>query len=189
MSMTRLLAGVLAGLQLLLASMPSRTALAMKTGVLLRMHVIAQDDTPAMQALKAPVRDAVRQVYADHTASEDTLPMLPRAAALLPELTSAARAAARNAGYAGDVSVSLEWAQFDQRTLDGLTIPAGWYPALMIRLGEARGHNWWGLLDPELALSAAAMGDGEGLPLWDWTLEGLLAALFHLPLKAGDGDA
>ena len=59
----------------------------------------------------------------------------------------------------------------------------------MIRLGDARGQNWWGLLDPELALSAAAMDNGEGLPLWDWTLEGLLAALFHLPLKAGDGDA
>ena len=189
MSMTRLLAGVLAGLQLLLASMPSRTALAMKTGVLLRMHVIAQDNTPAMQALKAPVRDAVRQVYADHAPPEDTLPMLPRAATLLPELSSAAQAAAREAGYTGEVSVTLEWARFDQRTLDGLTIPAGWYPALMIRLGDARGQNWWGLLDPELALSAAAMDNGEGLPLWDWTLEGFLAALFHLPLKAGDGDA
>ena len=108
MSMTRLLAGVLAGLQLLLASMPSRTALAMKTGVLLRMHVIAQDNTPAMQALKAPVRDAVRQVYADHAPPEDTLPMLPRAAALLPELSSAAQAAAREAGYTGEVSVTLE---------------------------------------------------------------------------------
>ena len=187
--MTQLIAGLLAALQLLCFSLPSPTVLAMKTGILLRMHVIAQDDTPAMQAVKAPVRDAVRQVYADHTSPEDALPMLPRAAALLTELTSAARAAARNAGYAGEVSVSLEWAQFDQRTLDGLTIPAGWYPALMIRLGEARGQNWWGLLDPELALSAASIGDGEGLHLWDWTLEGLLAALFHLPLKAGDGDA
>ena len=187
--MIQLLAGLLAGLQLLCACVPDPTTLAMKTGVLLRMHVVAQDDTPAMQALKAPVRDAVRQVYADHTPPENALPMLPRAAALLPELTTAAQAAAREAYYTGDVSVSLEWARFNQRTLDGLTIPAGWYPALMIRLGEAQGCNWWGLLDPELALSAAAMGDGEGLPLWDWTLEGLLAALFHLPLKAGDGDA
>ena len=188
--MIQLLAGLLAALQLLCACMPDRTALAMKSGVLLRMHVVAQDDTPAMQALKAPVRDAVRRVYATHTSREDALPMLPRAAALLPELTTAAQTAAREAGYTGEVSVSLEWARFDQRTLDGLTIPAGWYPALMIRLGEARGHNWWGLIDPELALSAAAMeDDGSSCVLWDWTLEGLLAALFRLPLKGGEGDA
>ena len=187
--MIQLLAGLLAVLQLQCACMPDRTALAMKSGVLLRMHVVAQDDTPAMQALKAPVRDAVRQVYAAHTSSENALPMLPRVAALLPELTAAAQSAAREAGYTGEVSVSLEWARFDRRTLDGLTIPAGWYPALMIRLGNARGHNWWGLIDPELALSAAAMeSDASGI-LWDWTLEGLLAALFHLPLKGGDGDA
>ena len=61
--MIQLLAGLLAGLQLLCACVPDPTTLAMKTGVLLRMHVVAQDDTPAMQALKAPVRDAVRQVY------------------------------------------------------------------------------------------------------------------------------
>ena len=189
MPMIRLLAGMLAGLQLLCACLPDRTALAMKAGVLLRLHVVAQDDTPAMQAVKAPVRDAVRQVYATHTAQESALPMLPHAAALLPELTAAAQAAARDAGYTGEVSVSLEWARFDQRALDGLTIPAGWYPALMIRLGEARGQNWWGLLDPDLALSAAELEEGEGPIRWDWTLEGLLAALFHLPLKAGDGDA
>ncbi|MGN0747128.1 MAG: stage II sporulation protein R [Aristaeellaceae bacterium] len=187
--MIQLIAGLLAGLQLMCFSLSSPTVLAMKTGVLLRMHVVAQDDTPAMQAVKAPVRDAVRQAYAGHTAGEASLPMLPRAAALLPELTAAAQAAAREAGYAGEVTVALEWAQFDQRTLDGLTIPAGRYPALMIRLGQARGQNWWGLLDPELALSAAAIENGEGTIVWDWTLEGLLAALFHLPLKAGDGDA
>ena len=187
--MIQLLAGLLAVLQLQCACMPDRTALAMKSGVLLRMHVVAQDDTPAMQALKAPVRDAVRQVYAAHTSPDNALPMLPRAAALLPELTAAAQSAAREAGYTGEVSVSLEWARFDRRTLDGLTIPAGWYPALMIRLGNARGHNWWGLIDPELALSAAAMESDASRVLWDWTLEGLLAALFHLPLKGGDGDA
>ncbi|MGN1021174.1 MAG: stage II sporulation protein R [Aristaeellaceae bacterium] len=187
--MIQLLAGLLAGLQLLCVHLPSATVLAMKTGILLRMHVVAQDDTPAMQALKAPVRDAVRQVYAERTSPDDALPMLPRAAALLPELTQAAREAAREAGYTGEVSVTLAWTRFDRRTLDGLTFPAGYYPALMIRLGEARGQNWWGLIDPELALSAAALEEGGDAIRWDWSLEGLLAALFRLPLKVGDGDA
>ena len=47
----------------------------------------------------------------------------------------------------------------------------------MIRLGDARGHNWWGLLDPQLALDSAAAWQGDGLLLWDWSLSALLEAL------------
>ena len=175
MSMTRLLAGVLAGLQLLLASMPSRTALAMKTGVLLRVHVVAQDDTAEMQRVKLCVRDAVLAAYA--AAPEDGQTMLRRAEGLMSELTHAAVRAARDEGFTGAVEVSLEQAAFDSRTLDGITIPAGEYPALMIRLGDARGHNWWGLLDPQLALDSAAARQGDGPLVWDWSLSALLEAL------------
>ena len=37
---------------------------------------------------------------------------------------------------------------------DGLILLAWIYPALMVRLGPAQGHNWWGLWT-ELALASA----------------------------------
>lgn len=149
----------------------TRTVFAMKTGVLLRMHVVAQDDTEEMQRVKLCVRDAVQQAYA---AAEGHGTMLGRTAALLPQLTQAAQEAARAEGFTDSVTVTVEKHVFDQRTLDGLTIPAGEYPALMIRLGEAQGHNWWGLIDPELAVQCAGFG-GSGE--WDWSFAGLIKAL------------
>jgi len=152
----------------------ARTVLAMKTGVLLRMHVVAQDDTDEMQRVKLCVRDAVQRLYIEQAGSG---PMLLRVSELLPQLTRTAREAARQEGFAGSVTVTVERHSFDQRTLDGLTIPAGEYPALMIRLGQAQGRNWWGLIDPELALDCARL---EGFPGLDWSLTGFLNALFGL---------
>lgn len=149
---------------------------ALKTGDLLRMHVVAHDDSPAMQSVKLVVRDAVRESYADNR-PDSPGSMLTAAQAMLPQLTEAAQTAARDAGFLLPVSVSIEVVDFDDRTLDGITIPAGSYPALMIRMGDARGHNWWGLLDPDLALNAAAIGRGEGPVAWDWSLTGLWKAL------------
>ena len=138
----------------------TRTAFAMKTGILLRMHVVAQDDTQEMQRVKLCVRDAVQDAYA---ADDTSGPMLSKAAAA--------------EGFTGPVAVTIEKASFDKRSLDGLTIPAGEYPALMIRLGQARGHNWWGLIDPELAVRCAALPETD---LWDWSFMGFLRALFNI---------
>ncbi len=158
-----------------------RAVLGMKTGVLLRMHVIAQDDTAAMQAVKAPVRDAVRAAYDARVDRASGVAMLTQAQALLPDLTCAAREAAKEAGFTESVTVTIEQLPFDTRQLEGLTIPEGVYPALVIRLGKAEGRNWWGLLDPEAALTAASLpGSADGV-IWDWSLAGLWAALTHLP--------
>ncbi|MBQ7865494.1 MAG: stage II sporulation protein R [Clostridia bacterium] len=161
-------------LQTLFTSLPteSRTVFAMKTGVLLRMHVVAQDDTAEMQRVKLCVRDAVQAAYAAAPHQDGT--MLQRTQALLPQLTQAAQATARAEGFDGQVAVTIETLPFDQRSLDGLTIPAGTYPALMIRLGDAQGQNWWGLIDPELALQCAEFDEAL---LWDWSLHGFLRAL------------
>lgn len=163
-------------LSTLLSSLPQEapTIFAMKTGILLRMHVVAQDDTDEMQRVKLCIRDAVQQAYA---AAEGQGTMLSRTEKLLPQLTQAARETAAREGFTGSVTVAVEKLRFDERTLDGLTIPAGEYPALMIRLGEAQGRNWWGLIDPELALECAAL---EGCTQWDWSLAGFLQALFGL---------
>ena len=172
-----------------LAAPENRVPLAMKTGVLLRMHVVAQDDTEAMQRLKLVVRDEVRRAYEEGRPSPAPS-MLAAAADMLPELTDAAVQAARAQGYQGQVAVAIETADFDERELDGHIIPAGRYPALMIRLGNARGHNWWGLIDPELSLRAASLpGDPQGESIeWDWSLQGLISALLGLPLTAREAD-
>lgn len=151
------------------------TVAGMKTGILLRMHVVAQDDTSEMQRVKLCVRDAVQDVYAAE--ADGQVPMLIQASRLLPQLTLAAQHAAQVEGFAGGVTLTIQQETFDERELDGLVIPAGSYPALIVRLGDAKGHNWWGLIDPELALDCASRGSGD---TWDWSLEGLWQALLNL---------
>lgn len=188
--MLKALLCLLLAVQTLAAAVPddsARVTLAMKSGMLLRMHVIAQDDTAEMQRIKLCVRDAVRQAYADAPAAD--APMLLRAQVLLPSLTSAAQAAAADEGFTGAVSVSLEQCEFDARTLDGLTIPAGCYPALMIRLGDAQGHNWWGLIDPELSLASAVVPGEDGALVWDWSFSALMRALFGGMLSLQEDSA
>lgn len=171
--LVRLLSLALAASMAIAPAAPAK----LHTGQYLRLHVVAQDDSPQMQAVKAPVRTAVQAEYAAHALRSGS--MLLDAALLMPSLTKAAQQAAAQVGFGGAVTVSLEAVRFDTRTLDGCTIPAGVYPALMVRLGTAQGHNWWGLLDPELSLDAAAIArDGDTLR-WDWSLTGLLEALAH----------
>ena len=182
--MLNVLGGLMAALQLMLALVsPQAVTGRMHSGEWLRFHVVAADDTARMQHVKLCVRDAVQACYREHRTGAA---MREEAAALLPLLTEAARAAALREGFTGKVDVALTTLPFDERRLGGTRIPAGEYPALMIRLGEAQGRNWWGLLDPELSLLLACLPqEGEGQPiLWDWSLAALWAALWGTPPTA-----
>lgn len=155
----------------------SRLIIGLKTGTLLRMHVVAQDDSEEMQRIKLCVRDAVRSAYDQHC-PDPAAAMQLNTLELLPLLTQTAEETARSAGFNGPVLVTLETTYFDQRTLGDYTLPAGDYPALMIRLGDAQGQNWWGLIDPALALETAAIALDNSKIAWDWSLQGFLQALW-----------
>lgn len=177
---------ILSGLLALFLTLPQPGAIQrLQSGQWLRFHVVAQDDTEEMQRVKLLVRDAVQACYRENRAPSGD--MLTQAQALLPLLTQSARQAALEAGFTGSVRVHLGMEAFDDRILHGQPIPAGDYPALVIRLGDAKGRNWWGLLDPDAALLlACAETDTADAPvLWDWSLRGLLAALFGLPMPEG----
>ena len=167
-----------------------RVTFAMKTGILLRVHVVAQDDTGETQRVKLVVRDAVRQAY-DERYPSPCPSMLAAAETMLPDLTEAAVAAARREGFEGPVDVAIETRFFDARELDGFLLPEGEYPALMIRLGDAQGHNWWGLIDPDFSLRTAMVpgpASTDSPAVWDWSLKAFLSALLGLPWMAQEGN-
>lgn len=179
--MIHILAGIMTLLQLLAPlHAPLTPQQRLRSGEWLRFHVVAQDDSAEMQRIKLCVRDAVQSCYAQNRPVDAD--MLCAAEALLPLLTDAAASAARKEGFTGEVAVILDTLPFDERELNGLLIPAGEYPALVIRMGDAQGRNWWGLLDPDTALTFAAIdGTADDAPRWDWSWQGLLAALLGLP--------
>jgi len=185
--MQTFLAGVAAILQLFSISLSHTLPEQLRSGNLLRFHVVAQDDTEEMQRIKLCVRDAVHDCYA--ASQTDGRPMLEEAQRLLPQLTQAAVASAYAEGFSGDIRVILGTQVFSDRILGQHVIPAGEYPALMVFLGDAQGHNWWGLLDPNLSLEMSSIPQAETDDEieWDWSFWGLLRALFRIPASEGKG--
>lgn len=121
-----------------------------------RLHVLAHDDSEAEQALKLQVRDAV---------SDEAVRLLEgvteRAAMLtvlqdvLPQLQAVAQQCVYDAGYTHPVSAELSQEYFTTREYDSGTYPAGVYDALRIVIGDGAGRNWWCVLYPPLCVSAA----------------------------------
>ncbi len=117
---------------------------------LIRLHVLAVDDSEEEQALKLRVRDTVLDYLAprlegaaDKTEAGEILQNA------LPELQSAAAAAAEGR----EVSVTLTREYYPTRDYGPFSLPAGGYDSLRVVLGKGEGHNWWCVVFPPICLS------------------------------------
>ena len=43
--------------------------------------------------------------------------------------------------------------EFNERKYDSITLPAGYYDALRITIGEGKGHNWWCVMYPQFCVA------------------------------------
>ena len=128
-----------------------------------RLHVLANSDSEADQALKLKVRDAILEASAplvrDCTTQAEAVEALT---AHLPELEAAALAVMESEGYSYPVTVLLGEEDYPTRAYESCAFPAGTYVSLRVCIGEAVGQNWWCCLFPPLCLSAAtAKEDNE----------------------------
>ena len=123
----------------------------------LRLHVIANSDSPEDQALKLQVRDAILDLAAPWMANVSSRTEAEASVQLRRyELEQAARTVLEQAGSSQSVSVSLEDVWFPTRNYDTFSLPAGRYRALRIVLGEGQGQNWWCVMFPPLCMSSVS---------------------------------
>ena len=123
-------------------------------GSVLRLHILAESDSERDQQLKLKVRDALLTSGvldgADDLKSAENI-----ASAKLPEIERIAEDTLRENGCSLPVSAELADVEFDERTYGDITMPAGEYRALRVKIGSAQGHNWWCVMYPPLCLPAA----------------------------------
>ena len=125
-------------------------------GSVLRLHILANSDSPADQALKLQVRDAVVAAAGDAFGGAVNAAEAEGIAwQRLPELTAAAQEVVNRAGAPYTVSAVITDQWFDTRVYGDVTLPAGTYRAVELILGEGEGKNWWCVLFPPLCVSAA----------------------------------
>ena len=124
----------------------------------LRLHVLANSDSQADQALKLRVRDAVLERTEGLLAGAgDRAEAEALLAARLPDLAAAGADAVGAAGYGYPVTVSLEdncW--FPTRVYEDFALPAGRYTALRVEIGAGAGRNWWCVVFPPLCLGSVS---------------------------------
>ena len=142
----------------LLAAAWAQREQAALSGQLIRLHVIAASDEQTEQAVKLRVRDAVlaclEPVMDGAAGPADAR---ERLSGHLRQIAEAASAAAEGR----QVTVTFGPARYPERVFEGGTLPAGRYESLRVILGAGEGHNWWGLLFPQLCLPAAQSGGQE----------------------------
>ena len=124
---------------------------------MLRMHVIANSDSEEDQNLKLKVRDAVllkgKEIFdGSVTAYEAEEKIKP----YIDELEKTALTVIKNAGYDYDVNITVQEDFFKTRTYDNsVTLPAGYYTAVKVIIGDGEGQNWWCVMFPPMCLPAA----------------------------------
>ena len=124
---------------------------------ILRLHVVADSDSEADQALKLQVRDAVLASL-EEGLEDLTDPEAAReyVTAMLPRLETAANQVLKAAGSDDTATVTLAREQFPERDYDTFSLPAGVYQALRVTIGEGAGKNWWCVVFPQLCVGATS---------------------------------
>lgn len=123
----------------------------------LRLHIIANSDSVDDQALKLAVRDAVLDATGELFA-QATSPHVARAtaSAQLDTIRQTAQAEIFRQGKNYSVNAYLTNMYFKTRNYGTFTLPAGYYDAIRLTIGQAQGHNWWCVMFPPLCVEAAA---------------------------------
>lgn len=125
------------------------------TDTVFRLHILANSDSEADQALKLKVRDAVLEksayLFENNASAEESA----RAAEEhLDDIRKTAEQVISENGSDYSVNCEVTEMYFDNRVYGTVTMPAGEYTALRITIGEAQGKNWWCVMFPPLCLPA-----------------------------------
>ncbi len=126
----------------------------------IRLHILADDNSEEAQNVKLLVRDAVLDecgyVFSDET---DVFSASETVESNLKHMTDVANRVLAENGMHYTATAEFGYENYPTRVYDDMTLPAGTYRSLRINLGSAEGKNWWCVLFPPLCTSAASDGD------------------------------
>ena len=113
-----------------------------------RLHVVANSDSPEDQADKLRLRDRalalLAPLLADCGSRDEAVNIILSHQDELEAL--------------GDVSVRVAREYFPTRQYGTFSLPAGEYTALRLTIGDGAGQNWWCVVFPPLCTEALAEG-------------------------------
>jgi stage II sporulation protein R len=132
---------------------------------LIRLHVVANSDSDADQALKLKVRDKILSdidlLLKGVTDREEAVGII---SAHMDALVAGSKEVVSAGGRDYGVTAKIAVEEFPTRDYDGFSLPAGKYTALRVVIGSGAGHNWWCVVFPPLCMTAAT-NDAEAMKI------------------------
>ena len=124
-----------------------------------RLHVIANSDSDEDQALKLKVRDSLLEYMNSLCSSTSSKEEAMRIAnEHIDDFTKIAQDVIAQNGYDYSVDVSVGSCDFPTKEYGDVSLPAGTYDALRVKIGSASGHNWWCVMFPPLCFVDVTSG-------------------------------
>lgn len=126
----------------------------------IRLRILANSDSPADQAVKRHIRDAVVADMERYATQSQTIEEARRTiASRLPAIEELVRRELTQRGFDYAVKAELGSVPFPTKMYGGTVYPAGDYEALRITLGAGAGQNWWCVLFPPLCFVDSVSGE------------------------------
>ena len=126
----------------------------------IRLHILANSDSPEDQADKLAVRDEILRIYG--SALTNCVSREEAEAHLEPlteDICTLAQEVLASRGRCAPVRVTLTEEWYPTRDYDTFSLPSGTYLSLRVLIGNAQGQNWWCVMYPPMCLGVAT--DGE----------------------------
>ena len=121
-----------------------------------RLHVLANSDSEEDQNLKYKVRDSLlkymREICGNCKNKQEAISLVEKNKENFKQI---ALDTIRSEGYSYDVNINIGNFEFPTKDYGDISLPAGYYDALRVEIGEAKGHNWWCVMYPPLCIPAA----------------------------------
>ena len=116
-----------------------------------RLHVIANSNSNEDQNLKYKVRDELikymNSICIDISSKEEAIELANNNK---NEFYKIAKQVINNNGFNYDVNIEIGNFSFPTKTYGDISLPAGFYDALKVEIGNASGQNWWCVMFPSL---------------------------------------
>lgn len=117
----------------------------------LRIHIRANSNSAIDQRVKYQVKDrivdALIPLLADCESKQESEIIIEKN---FPLIESVANSVLRQNGFYYSAKAKLSHEEFPTRSYEGFVLEKGFYDALILELGDAKGDNWWCVVYPPL---------------------------------------
>ncbi len=151
----------------------------------LRLHIVGNTNSEVDQNLKLLVRDSIltkhKTVFAEADNRSDAILCAKQS---IPQIKNTAEQTLQKHGCFAPVTVQVEETTFPTKHYGSVSLPAGRYTAVNVRIGNADGENWWCVLYPPLCLTEGTLNaDEQTLQLLQSSLSPAEYSLITQPKK------